>query len=76
MVKQTAVVSDALLAASRLKELLRSGRKVEVELLVALGDFECHRGHEALGYRSFWYFLTAGLGILECAAFYRMMPMT
>lgn len=59
-------------AEGRLKELLRSGRKIEADLLVELNRFESRRLYEALGSRSFWDFLTKRLGLLECAAFHRM----
>jgi len=59
-------------AEGRLKELLKSGRKIEVDLLVELNRFESRRLYEALGSRSFWDFLTKRLGLLDCAAYHRM----
>ena len=59
-------------AEGRLKELLKSGRKIEVDLLVELNRFESRRLYEALGSRSFWDVLTKRLGLLDCAAYHRM----
>jgi hypothetical protein len=55
-----------------LKLLLRKEQAAMAEFLVALADFDRHRGWEALGHASLFAFLHFELGLSNSAAFFRM----
>jgi hypothetical protein len=63
-------------AARRLRDaltnLLRQEQAAMADFLVALADFDRHRGWEPLGHASLFAFLRAGLGLSSGAAFWRM----
>jgi len=63
--------TDPRLDAARLADLLRREQQAMADFLLALADFDRHRGWAALGYASLWYFLHRELGLSKGAASHR-----